>query len=166
MAEFKRLGKRGSYRFGRLRVEGPAPKPLPVPRQPTFRPNRSPAAIGWWVLSCAVAAAVLGAGAWLGLWWLPFLAGVAAGLISWRARWALAWAVVAVAVGWGVTLWLPAILDAAPAGATARVIAALAGLPPYAAVGVAFTLLAGWLQAVAALWLTRAIRPRSRPGLR
>ena len=45
----------------------------------------------------------------------------------------------------------------APAGATARVIAALVGLPPHAAVGVAATLLIGVLQAVVAVWLARAL---------
>jgi hypothetical protein len=84
------------------------------------------------------------------------VAGLAAGAWPWRTRAALALAVVAVAVGWGAALWWPA-LSGAPAGATARVIAALAGLPPHAAVGVAATLLAGILQALAALWLARAV---------
>jgi hypothetical protein len=114
-----------------------------------------------WVASCAVAAALLGLGAWLGLWWLPFMAGVAAGLTSWRARSALGWAALAVIAGWGVTLWIPALLSA-PAGATARAVAALAGLPPHAFVAIVATLLIGVLQVLAALWLTRAIRPRPR----
>jgi hypothetical protein len=48
-------------------------------------------------------------------------------------------------------------LSGAPAGATARVIAALAGLPPHAAVGVAATLAVGLLQVLAAFWLTRSV---------
>lgn len=115
---------------------------------------------GGWLASCVLAAAVIGLAAWLGLWWLPFLAGAAAGLIPWRGWRALLWAVTAVAVGWGVSLWLPALLDDVPAGATARVVAALAGLPPYAAVGVVFTLVVGILQSVTTFWLVRALRPR------
>jgi hypothetical protein len=120
---------------------------------------------GWWTLSCAVAAALLGLGAWLGLWWLPFVAGVTVGLTGWRARSAVSWSVLAVAAGWGVTLWIPALVGA-PAGATARTVAALAGLPPHAAVAVIATLLVGVLPSLAALWLTRALRPRRPRVLR
>jgi len=52
-------------------------------------------------------------------------------------------------------------LSGAPAGATARILAALAGLPPHAAVGVAATLLVGVLQALVALWLARAVTYRT-----
>jgi hypothetical protein len=43
---------------------------------------------------------------------------------------------------------------------SAGVSAALAGLPPYAAVGVAGTLLVGIVQAVVAVWLARAVTHR------
>jgi hypothetical protein len=69
--------------------------------------------------------------------------------------------VLAVLVGWGAALWWPT-LSGAPAGATARVIAALAGLPPHAVVGVAATVGIGILQAVVALWLARAVTYRLR----
>jgi hypothetical protein len=114
-----------------------------------------------WLAACALAAVILGFGAALGLWFLPFVAGIAAGIAPWRARHALALVVLAVLVGWGAALWWPA-LSGAPAGATARVLAALAGLPPHAAVGVAATLLVGILQAVVALWLARAATYRLR----
>jgi hypothetical protein len=174
----ERLTKAGSCRFGALRVPWPVVKPLPRPRYPGLS-SRHPrfyfqysgfssrqlsstsrhlaGSRRGWLISCAVAAAMLGAGAWVGLWWLPFVVGVAGGLAAptWRARWVLSWAVLAVAVGWGAVLWLPALTGEAE-GATARAIAALAGLPPYAAVGVAATLLVGMLQAVVAVWLARA----------
>jgi branched-subunit amino acid transport protein len=135
MSDFKRLGKRGSHRFGAVSVR-------------------------WWLVSCAVAAAVLGLGASsFGLWWLPFVAGLLAGASSWRVRSALLWVLVAVGVGWGVALWWPALAGNEPAGATARVVAALAGLPAFAAVGVAGTLLIGVLQGLVAVWLARALRP-------
>ena len=114
-----------------------------------------------WLAACAVTAAILGFGAALGLWFLPFVAGVAAGIAPGRARRALALVVLAVAAGWGAALWWPA-LSGAPAGATARAVAALAGLPPYAGVGVAGTLLIGVLQAVVAVWLVRALTYRLR----
>jgi hypothetical protein len=161
MADFKRLGRRGAYRFGDLRQHGPSPRPAPAPRQPSFGSRQSRAGLIRWLGSCAAAAALLGLGAWLGLWWLPFVAGVAAALTPRRARDVLGWVVLAVAAGWGVTLWVPA-WSGAPAGATARVVAALAGLPPFAAVGVVGTLLAGVLQGIVAVWATRALRPRSR----
>jgi hypothetical protein len=50
-----------------------------------------------------------------------------------------------------------------PVGATARVIAALGGLPPHAAFGVVVTLVVACLQAAAGLWLGRALTPRARP---
>jgi hypothetical protein len=36
VSELKRLGRRGSYRLGRLRVQGTGPAELPPPRQPRF----------------------------------------------------------------------------------------------------------------------------------
>jgi hypothetical protein len=131
----------------------------PAPHEPSSGVSRPPAGLRRWLCSCAAAAALLGLGAWLGLWWLPFVAGVAAGLTGWRVRAALCWAIVAVIAGWGAVLWIPALLGA-PAGATAREVAALAGLPPHAFVAIAATLLVGALQSLVALWLTRALRRR------
>jgi hypothetical protein len=59
-------------------------------------------------------------------------------------------------LGWLLVLWLLA-LDGQPAGATARTVAALAGLPPYAGVAVAVTLLLAALQVLAGAWLARAV---------
>jgi hypothetical protein len=157
--DVKRLGKPGAYRLGELRVLGSPPHRRRTPREPSFGARRSRADLARWPSSCAAVAVLLGLAAWLGIWWLPFVAGLAAGLTPWRARSALCWAALAVIAGWGVALWIPA-LTGAPAGVTAREVAALAGLPPYAFVAVAATLLVGVLQAAAALWLTRAILPR------
>jgi hypothetical protein len=157
VADPRRLGKRGAYRLGDLRGVPSRPGRMPAPRRPSFGARRSRGPVLGWLLACAAAAALLGLGAALGLWWLPFPAGLAAGLGPWRARGALGLAVLAVAVGWGAALWWPA-LSGAPAGATARVIAALSGLPPHAWVAVAATLLLGALQATVAFWLARAVR--------
>jgi hypothetical protein len=55
--------------------------------------------------------------------------------------------------------WILA-LRGLPAGAAARAIAALAAIPPYAAVAVVVTLLLAALQALAGAWLARALVPR------
>ena len=165
MADPKRLGKRGAYRLGELRVSGRPQARGPAPHTPSFGARRSRGAAWAWLAACAVTAALLGLGAAFGLWWLPFAAGIAAGAAPWRARPALGPVLVAVLVavlaGWGAALWWPA-LTGAPAGATARAVAALAGLPPYAGVGVAGTLLVGVLQVLAAVWLARAVTHRLR----
>jgi hypothetical protein len=64
-------------------------------------------------------------------------------------------------LGWALPLWTMA-LSGLPAGATARAIAALAGLPPYASVTVAVTLLLAALQVLAGAWLARAAFPAAR----
>lgn len=99
-----------------------------------------------------------------GIWFVPFIMGVLIGAAARRAEWRLRWAVPSVlvmaAAGWGIPL-LWQVVHGQPAGATARVIAALAGLPPHAAVGVIVTLLLACLQAAIGLWLGRAATPRT-----
>ena len=98
-------------------------------------------------------------GAELGLWFTPFVLGAVVTAFRPRSR-ALVLAVAAGAVaGWATAIWLMA-LDGLPAGATARTIAALAGLPPYAGVAIAVTLLVAALQALTGSWLGRAVLPR------
>jgi len=161
MADPKRLGKRGAYRFGSLRPPDPPAKRPPARHVPSFRNRRPAGSVPAGLALCAVLAALLGLGAAYGLWFLPFVAGIAAGAGPWRARRALGSVLLAVCAGWGAALWWPA-LSAAPVGATARVVAALAGLPPYSAVGVVAALLVGVLQALAAFWLARAATGRLR----
>jgi hypothetical protein len=105
-------------------------------------------------------AAVVGGSAELGAWWVPFLVG----LVSWAASSRLGFpsvpfAVLAAVLGWAVPLWVMS-LAGLPAGATARAIAGLAGLPPYAAVTIVATLLLAALQVLAGAWLARAVLPR------
>jgi hypothetical protein len=144
VADLRRLGKRGSYRLGSSR-DGIGP--------------------GWWLATVLAGTLVIAGGAELGLWFVPFVVGLAAGLLLARAAWRLRHTMPAVLVmallGWGVPLYWPAVVQGQPAGATARVIAALAGVPPHAVFGVVFTLLVGVLQAVVGLWLGRALTPRA-----
>jgi hypothetical protein len=98
----------------------------------------------------------------LGLWFVPFVAGVAAGLLSLRRPKVVPAAVAGAVAGWGLPLWILA-LRGLPAGATARAIAALAGIPPYAVVAVVVTLLLAALQTLAGAWLARALTRAIRP---
>jgi hypothetical protein len=110
------------------------------------------------VAAVAVVAVVVGATAAAGWWFVPFVAGVAAGLLSLRWRRAVVAAVLGAVAGWALPLWILA-LRGYPAGATAHAIAAFAGLPPYAAVAIVVTLLLAALQVLAGAWLARAFAP-------
>lgn len=161
MSDLRRLGKRGAYRFGRLATPAPAPAAPQGPRYPTWRHgHRGPA--GLWLLGCLAAVAVIAVAALAGLWFVPFLAGVAAGVAAhygrWRLRVSLPVTAAIAAVGWGAAVWW-LVLRGLPEGAVAREIAALAGLPPHAPVAVAATLLVAVIQAVTGLWLGRALAP-------
>jgi hypothetical protein len=112
------------------------------------------------LVAFVIVAAVVALTAQAGLWWVPFVAGVAAGLLPAKRGWRVVPAVAAgAAAGWGLPLWILS-LRGSPAGATARVIAALAGIPPYAAVTVVIALLLAFLQAAVGAWLVRAVIPR------
>ena len=107
-----------------------------------------------------VLAAVRAVTTWAGAWFVPFIAGVGAGVASLRWRRMVLLAAAAAVVGWAIPLWVLA-LRGLPVGATARTIASLAGLPPYAPVTVVVTLLLAALQAFAGAWLARALLPRT-----
>jgi hypothetical protein len=163
VADLRRLGKRGSYRLGgqlggghggRGGRGGPA----------SFGSRQSRISPWWWLAIVLAGALVIAVTAELGLWFIPFLAGLAMGLIAprrgWRLRHTLPAVLVMTLIGWGVPLYWLALVQGQPAGAIARVIAALAGVPPHAVFGVLVTLLVAVLQAVAGLWLGRALTPR------
>ena len=100
-------------------------------------------------------------GAYLGLWWLPFVVGVAAGLpaVTGRlGRGAVLAATAGAVLGWALPLVAMA-LASLPVGATARIIAGLAALPPCAGVTVAVVLLLAALQVLVGAWLARAVFP-------
>lgn len=116
------------------------------------------------LLIFVVVTIVVAATAVAGLWFVPFVAGVAVGLLSLRRPKAVPAAVAGSVAGWALPLWILA-LRGLPAGATARAIAALAGIPPYAAVTVIVTLLLAALQTLAGAWLARALTPRRRSAV-
>ena len=162
MADPRRLGRRGSYRLGRMGGP-PAPhSPWPAVHYPTWTPRRR-GPVSLWVLACAVGAVIVAAGALAGWWFLPFLAGLGIGLAArygrLRLRAALPAAVAVAVAGWGAALAWLALRDGLPEVSVARSIATLAGLPASAAVAIAVTLVVAALQAVAGLWLGRALAP-------
>ena len=162
MADPRRLGRRGSYRLGRMGAP-PAPRTRwPAVRYPTWTPRRR-GPVFLWLLAGAAGAAIVAAGALAGWWFLPFLVGLGTGLTArygrLRLRATLPAAVAVAAAGWGAALAWLALRDGLPEVTVARSIATLAGLPAAAAVAIAVTLVVAALQAAAGLWLGRALAP-------
>lgn len=160
MADLRRLGKRGAYRLGRL-GRPPEQAAAPEPHYPSFAPRHRGPVLAW-LAGWVAATAAIAAGALAGWWYLPFLAGLAAGLAARWGRWPLRVTLPAVTVmaaaGWGLALgWL--VRDGLPERAVAREIAALAGLPAHAYVVIAVTLLVAVIEGLAGLWLGRATLP-------
>jgi hypothetical protein len=166
-AEFRRLGKRGSYRLGQLRAQGVGEVERPAPFQPRFiRPNhRFPASV--WLLGLVAGSALIAGAAAAGWWFGPFVVGALAGLANrigaWRGRVAVPAVIVMGAVGWGAPLaW--AALHGQPYAAMAHVIAVIVGLPASAVDGFGLTVLVAVAQAVTGYWLGRALTPHRTPG--
>jgi hypothetical protein len=155
-SEADRLGKRGSYRLGGPSRSDDGRPDRPRLFRPSFaRPRHRGPVLGW-LMVAMIAIALVAAGAALGFWFLPFLLGLATGPVmrrgGWRLRVIVPAVVVMAAAGWGLALLVPA-LRGVPVGATARTIAAVAGLPAVAALVIAITLALSIVQALAGLWL-------------
>jgi hypothetical protein len=167
-AEYRRLGKRGAYRLGQLRAQGVGEHRPPRQFRPRFARHRPRhwSTFTWLVGLLAGALAIAGAAA-VGWWFVPFVAGVAAGLANRAGDWPWRTAVPAVAlmaaVGWAAPLLLGA-LRGQPYGAVARVIAALTGLPADVAAGLFLTVAIAAIQAVTGYWLGRALTLRRAAG--
>lgn len=161
-SELGRLGKRGSYRLGSLAVQGVARPSPPRPFRPSFsRPTH--AGPRWaWIAAGVVSAGLIGATALAGLWFIPLVFGVVAGIAArwgqWRARVMVPAVVMISAAGWAAAL-VDRAAAGLPIGATARTIAAIGGLPAFAVVGVAVTLGVAVLLGLVGLWLGRALTP-------
>jgi hypothetical protein len=132
-------------------------------RTATFgrRPRLSWRRAAAWAVAFVVVTAAIAGGAEAGVWFGPFAAGVCAGLFSrfLRLRACLLTALAASLLGWAVPLLWQEI-SGLPVSGVARTVAALAGLPPRAAVAVGATLLVAAVQALCGLWLARALTPR------
>lgn len=158
-SEADRLGKRGSYRLGGSNQSDGGPDGPRLFRPSFNRPQHRGPVLGW-LLAALLATGVVAAGAALGLWFTPFLLGLATGPVKRRGRWRLRvivpTAVLMAAGGWGLALLISA-LRGAPIGATAQTIAAVAGLSAGPAKVIAITLAVSALQALAGLWLGCAV---------
>jgi hypothetical protein len=165
MAELRRLGRRGSYRLGRLGTPPSGPERPPAPHYPSFAPpRRGPVTI--WLAGCLAGVLIIAGAAELGLWFLPFLAGIAGGAAARYGRlrllFALPVAAVTGAIGWAVPL-LWEIASGVPVQAVAREVAALAGLPAHASLIIIVTLLVAAIQAACGLCLAYVFIPRPQP---
>jgi hypothetical protein len=161
-SEFERLGKRGSYRLGALAPHGVARPGPPRELRPLFSRTAHAGPVWAWIAAGLVGAGLIGSGALAGLWFLPLIVGVIVGIAARFGQWRLLVTVPAVvmmsAAGWGGAL-LDQTLRGLPIGATARTIAAIGGLPAFAAVGVGVTLGVAVLLGLVGLWLGRALTP-------
>jgi hypothetical protein len=128
-------------------------------RRPSFASHRGRRALAAAAAGLAVIV-VIAVTAQAGLWFTPFLAGALAAVAGrragWRVRAVLPAAALVAAAGWAAPLWW-STLRGRPVGATARVLAALAGFPPHAVATVAVTLLIAVIQAIVGCWLGWAL---------
>jgi hypothetical protein len=166
-SEADRLGKRGSYRLGGFGMPGPGrPDPPPAFRPSFVPPQHRGSALGW-LLAAIVGILLIAGGAMLGLWFMPFLLGLATGVAmrwgAWRLRVTIPAVLIMAAAGWTLALWAAA-MRSMPVAPTARTIAEVAGLPAVAALIVGITLAVSVVQGLAGLWLGRAIAPRPARG--
>lgn len=166
-SEADRLGKRGSYRLGGFGMPGPGrPDPPPAFRPSFVPPQHRGSALGW-LLAAIVGILLIAGGAMLGLWFMPFLLGLATGVAmrwgAWRLRVTIPAMLIMAAAGWTLALWAAA-MRGMPVAPTARTIAEVAGLPAVAALIVGITLAVSVVQGLAGLWLGRAIAPRPARG--
>lgn len=134
------------------------------PRTRTWR--RSPGSAWIRVVVGAGVAALTAAGSAAGLWFIPLLAGAAAGAATraYRLRigQALAATCLLAALGWS----LPLLADSVRGehvGAVASDTAALAGLPPAGVLIIALTVLVAVAEAAAGFWLGSALAALLRP---
>ncbi|MGH3217137.1 MAG: hypothetical protein ACRDPY_00150 [Streptosporangiaceae bacterium] len=106
---------------------------------------------------------IIAVGAFAGWWFLPFAAGLVIGLAGRRCslRSVLAITMAVAVTGWAIPLaWQAA--HGEPVVATARAVAAMAGLPASAWLTLGATLLVSAVQALTGVWLSRAVSGLAR----
>jgi hypothetical protein len=162
-SEADRLGKRGSYRLGGLGPAAPDRPGPPRPYQVSFLRPQHRGSVTAWVLAALACVALIAGGALVGVWFLPFLVGLATGLVVrwgwWRLRVTVPAVLVMTCAGWGLALGMM-VASGQAVGPTARTIALVAGFDGTGALAIALTLGVSALQGVAGLWLGRALAPR------
>jgi len=162
-SEADRLGKRGSYRLGGFGRPGSGRSGPPRPFIPSFLGPHHRGSVPAWILAGLVSIGLIAGGALLGLWFMPFLVGLATGVVMrwgwWRLRVTVPAVLVITAAGWGLALWIMS-LGGEAIGPTARTIASVAGFPNVAALAIGATLGVSVLLGLSGLWLGRAAAPR------
>jgi hypothetical protein len=166
-SEADRLGKRGSYRLGGIGLLGSGRAGPPRQFIPTFLGPQHRGSIPAWILAGLISIGLIAGGALLGLWFVPFLVGLATGVVMrwgwWRLRVTVPSVLIMTSAGWGLALLIMSLRGEA-VGPTAGAIASLAGFPDVAEIAIAFTLGVSVLQGLSGLWLGRAIAPRPPRG--
>lgn len=104
----------------------------------------------------AGATVMVAVGVALGVWWLTFAVGLAAGLLLARARWAILTGAGSGLLGWGLLL-APEQLQYG-LGPTASSLAAIMGFTGASAVPVVLTCIVGLLLGLTGAWLGSAVR--------
>jgi hypothetical protein len=161
--DLKRLGKPGSYRLGQLRSQGIRELSPPVPFRPRFARSRRRGPASAWLLGLLAGVAAIAGSAAIGWWFMPFAAGLAAGLANrvggWRVRIALPAVAAMGLAGWGIPMgWR--LLHGLPSDAAAHTVLAQIGWRAAAGAGTTATLAVAVVQAVVGYWLGRAVTPR------
>jgi hypothetical protein len=141
MDQLDRLGRPGAYRLGTLGAAGAEPD-RPRPYRPSFARASRRGPLSAWVLAFAGGAAAVAGGAVVGLFFVPFLAGLGTGLV---ARWG----------GWRLRVALPAAVLMAVLGLCIPL-----AWQAHGPRGTILVLLAGVLQALAGVWLGRLLAAR------
>ncbi len=162
-SEVGRMGRRGSYRLGGLGPQGPGPARASRPLRPSFVRPEHPGTTAGWILGAVAGTVLIAGGSSIGLWFTPFVIGLATGLVmrwgGWRLLVSGPAVVIMAAAGWGLALWVP-VLRGLPLGATARTIAVTAGLPAISVLAFGVALAVSVALGLAGLWLGRALTPR------
>ncbi len=102
------------------------------------------------------------AGVMVGAWWMPFVGGLAIGIVQPRARFAIPAGAVVGVLAWALPLALLQVQYGA--GATAGSLAAIMGFGHQSTIPIALTLVVGLLLGLTGAWLGSAARSSLSPS--
>ena len=103
------------------------------------------------------------AGVMVGAWWMPFVGGLAIGIVQPRARFAIPAGAVVGVLAWALPLALLQVQYGA--GATAGSLAAIMGFGHQSTIPIALTLVVGLLLGLTGAWLGSAGRTVVQPAI-
>jgi hypothetical protein len=116
-----------------------------------------------WFVIALIAVALSLNGLLLGMWWMPFIAGLLVGVTVRRARVAIPMGGLVGLIGWGVPLVAEQVRYGL--GPTASSLAAIMGFTQ-PAIPVILTCLVGLLLGLTGAWLASAVRSLAMPTTR